>query len=387
MEWTEDSIIESLLSSHNATLNSHKQINLTHQTPPLSILKQILITNNDSRIVFLVGCYILKYYTKEMVDSFGFYSIFIRIISWIPGVRAFIMNDNPTSLSTHANQENITFEKKINQNEKESNEKENHVNKTEDSNNNMINESLKALNQLCSFGSTLNSEGLDILQTTFEAALNINQIDFATDALELLKKNPIGDQSSRYKMLLGLYFECIDDFDEAISIYQEILEEKPFYKDALKRYVAISKSLGALDKAIKWLNHYLTLHPMDLDARIELVDLYSSVGQYTSANISAEELILLQPNNWMFHLKYADTLCRCNQYNLARKHYAKSFNIKETLRGALGLLTCLRYDDISKNRESDEKLKKLLDLYIVNLYAEAKSPFIEIIKESLIESD
>lgn len=64
--------------------------------------------------------------------------------------------------------------------------------------------------------------------------------------------------------------------------------------------------MGNIADAIKSLNQYLEIYMADADAYAELADLYLSITDYKKAVFCVEELILHNPYNYLYHLKYAD---------------------------------------------------------------------------------
>jgi tetratricopeptide (TPR) repeat protein len=74
----------------------------------------------------------------------------------------------------------------------------------------------------------------------------------------------------------------------------------------MKRKVAIAKAENNIEEAIKQLNQYLTVYMADVEAYAELADLYLSLQDYKKAAFCVEELILNNPHNYLYHLKYAD---------------------------------------------------------------------------------
>jgi len=221
---------------------------------------------------------------------------------------------------------------------------------------------------------------LNVYQKTLEASLDLNQIHDAQNLLEYIRQyNPHGEKSVRFRLLQGMFYECVGDYDEAIEIYQNILKEKPLHKEALKRNIAIAKALNAPQQAIKWLNRYLTLHATDAEAHAELVDLYLDENEFLKASVACEQLLLLEPENWAYNIKYADVLCRVQRYGIARKYYAKSLNVKEddNLRAALGMLLCFNY----VTEANDSKLRQYLQMYVTQIYAKKRSPLVDSVKE------
>jgi len=97
----------------------------------------------------------------------------------------------------------------------------------------------------------------------------------------------------------------------------------------------------------------------DIDAWGELADLYLYMRDYQNASFCIEELILTEPDNFHFHVKYAEikfTMGGLENLNLAKHHYAHSIelNTNNNFRGFYGL--CLTIFALS--RQKGNKLSK-----------------------------
>jgi len=93
----------------------------------------------------------------------------------------------------------------------------------------------------------------------------------------------------------------------------------------------------------------------ETDAWVELGELYLSIREYQNALFCFEEVILAEPDNFHYHVKYADirfTIGGSENLNLAKQHYAHSIelNNENNLRGLYGL--CLTIFALSKQKGS-----------------------------------
>jgi ER membrane protein complex subunit 2 len=121
------------------------------------------------------------------------------------------------------------------------------------------------------------------------------------DALE--SKFP---KSLKLKKLEALLFERLDNIEDTRVALNSIFDESPADEFVLKRKVAIYRSNGMVPQAIKALNQYLKVYITDMEAFQELLDIYLTQQEYQNAGFCAEELILIEPYNYLYHLQYAE---------------------------------------------------------------------------------
>lgn len=75
---------------------------------------------------------------------------------------------------------------------------------------------------------------------------------------------------------------------------------------ALKRKIAIKVAKGQNTEAIAALVKYLDNFAQDSEGWVELSNLYLKENQFQQAAYCMEEIVLLNPLNHIFHLKYAE---------------------------------------------------------------------------------
>lgn len=92
---------------------------------------------------------------------------------------------------------------------------------------------------------------------------------------------------------------------------------------ASKRQIALLQARGKHQEAIEALTKYLDTYYDDAEGWSELCNLYLAQHLYEQAAFCCEELILLQPANHIWYLKYAEILYTVNNLPLALKHYCK----------------------------------------------------------------
>jgi tetratricopeptide (TPR) repeat protein len=134
--------------------------------------------------------------------------------------------------------------------------------------------------------------------------------------------------SWRADILKGRVFEARGAWAAAMALYSRIVERDAVKgAPAYKRQVAVLKSTRKVDEAIALLNYYLSIFGVDADAWAELCSLCLGRGRFSHALYAANELVVLQPENYAAHIVVANvymTIGGHDNYLAARRHYAAS---------------------------------------------------------------
>jgi len=111
-----------------------------------------------------------------------------------------------------------------------------------------------------------------------------------------------------------------------------------------KRLIALHKARGSPEGALVELVEYLDVWMTDVQAWLELTNLYLAAEQHKHASHCIEECILLEPYNYAHHLMYAEvqyTIGGMDGFELARKHYQLASELNPNCARALyGLCLC-----------------------------------------------
>lgn len=227
----------------------------------------------------------------------------------------------------------------------------------------------------------------DLYEKIFISCCDCGDHENSSRILEILM-NKFGTESSRIKRLKAMKLESLYKYDSALELYNEILQQDPTNIHSLKREICIAKARNQVETAVKLLNKYLKTFNSDESAWIELSELYQQQSAAELAAFCYEELILLVPENYLYHLQLAELYYIIpNKQELARQYYAQSLELKplNNLRALYGLINCLR---IPKGNAGGSKelyswaLEKLFKHY------EAFNPdYLPIVKQSLMESN
>ena len=205
--------------------------------------------------------------------------------------------------------------------------------------------------------STLGDEKWLILEQIFKSALHCSQQALASDCLQQLT-NQFKPTSRRVSILRAMFHEFTEEYDKAQEIYSTLLAENDTDAVVWKRQISLLKGQNRIRDAIRELDNYLKLYQVnrtlskkhslhrfrfplqaDHEGWSELCDLYLSERDYDKAAFCAEELLLANPHNHLYHERYA-SICYTNRdYDKARTYYFSTIQLNPTnMRALFGIL-------------------------------------------------
>ncbi|CAG8448379.1 426_t:CDS:2 [Funneliformis caledonium] len=185
----------------------------------------------------------------------------------------------------------------------------------------------------------LGDEVWSVYEQIFIAALDLENDQLTIKCLENLNKRFPG--SPRVKILEGMKLEADDKLDSALALYEDILKEDEANIAASKRRIAVYKAKGQDGQAIDALTRYLDAVYNDAEAWLELSALYLNYHLYQQAGFCLEELILLQPQNHFYHLKYAEVLYTSDNIPVALKQFCRVLELcEDNIRALCGIKLC-----------------------------------------------
>ncbi|KAJ1569946.1 ER membrane complex subunit 2 [Nowakowskiella sp. JEL0078] len=194
-------------------------------------------------------------------------------------------------------------------------------------------------------------EKFDLTEQLFMASLDTGNLNLAKEFLSTITESFPVKSSARSARLQGLYYEATGDYESALEIYKEADDTIVALK---KRLVPVFILLGRRQEAIEFLVKYLDTFMSDVEAWSELESLYFGENSYQQAAFCVEELMLLRPQNHLYHIRYADIMYTINQFELAVKHYARALELcTDNLRALYGLR--LSIDALPKGDTADPK--------------------------------
>ncbi|KAF9125155.1 ER membrane complex subunit 2 [Mortierella sp. 14UC] len=207
------------------------------------------------------------------------------------------------------------------------------------------------------------------------AALDVGDDALAQKCIQALETKFPG--SARVRRLYGMQMEAVGKLAEAGLIYKAILEEDETNVLASKRQVMLLRAMGLPSEAIAALVKYLDINYTDFEGWLQLADLYLEELLYGQAAYCMEEVLMLQPQNHIFHLKYAEILYTQDSIQLALKQYCRVVELcKDHVRGLYGIKLCASRllkavpskDEAATSQEDLEAMDLLATERLIALY-------------------
>lgn len=187
----------------------------------------------------------------------------------------------------------------------------------------------------------LGDERWNFYEQAFIAALEVDNRGLAETCYQRLKTR--FPDSLRVRRLQGMQLEADGKLDDAHKVYRDILEEDETNIMAAKRIITLHKVRGKTSDAIASLVKFLDIVYNDTEAWLELSDLYLKENLHQQAAFCMEELVLLEPNNHLYHLKLAEISQTMGSYSVALKTFCRVVELRaDHLRGLYGIKQCTR---------------------------------------------
>lgn len=166
--------------------------------------------------------------------------------------------------------------------------------------------------------------------------------------------------------------ERLAQYEEAIKLYDELIDEDETNTGARKRKIAILISQGKNVDAIKELCDYLKRFMNDQEAWKELCDLYMAEQDYSRAIFCMEELLLSHPLSHIYHTRLAEmhyTLGNHEALELARAYYSQAIKLNDSNVRALHGLHLTLKGLLSGNKLTPQQRKEYenLDTWTKNM--------------------
>ncbi|XP_077666002.1 ER membrane protein complex subunit 2 isoform X1 [Eretmochelys imbricata] len=225
------------------------------------------------------------------------------------------------------------------------------------------------------YASKLGDDIWIIYEQVMIAALDCSRDDLALFCLQELRRQFPG--SHRVKRLTGMRFEYMERYDDALQLYDRILQEDSTNTATRKRKIAIRKAQGKNVEAIRELNEYLeqistqaffffflNFSPSrfvgDQEAWHELAELYINEHDYAKAAFCLEELMMTNPHNHLYCQQFAEvkyTQGGLENLELSRKYFAQALKLNNrNMRALFGLYMSASH--IASNPKASAKMKK-----------------------------
>ncbi|ORZ40277.1 hypothetical protein BCR44DRAFT_61488 [Catenaria anguillulae PL171] len=174
--------------------------------------------------------------------------------------------------------------------------------------------------------SRLGDEIWTIYEQLSIALLDIGDISHAKMCVGKLEKE-FSSSSIRVRKLHAMIAEASGDYDRAMALYNQIIEERESDMSVYKRKIGVLKTQGRIKEAIAALNSLLDTIPSDPEGWLELANLYLSQNMLQQAAFAVEEAILLLPTSHFVHLTYAQVQYALGAYELSLKSFCRSVEL------------------------------------------------------------
>jgi len=161
--------------------------------------------------------------------------------------------------------------------------------------------------------------GWQFLESLALASIDVGRIDVAEGCLTRLSAGFPG--SPRVQCLEGILKETTDGSDGALRFYGELLKADPSNSAVWKRQISVLRKLGKINDAVAELSKFADTFYTDVEAWLELADIYASNHQYASALQSLSHVLLLTPQNPFYVLQAAETAYTAQDIPLAMKFF------------------------------------------------------------------
>lgn len=188
--------------------------------------------------------------------------------------------------------------------------------------------------------SPTNDEFWLICEQVYISSLDIGRYDLADYCINKLQNN--FPDSVRVLRLDAMKLEACGGYDDAMEVYEKLIERDPTNAGVRKRKVAVLKSQGKTSAAIRELCKYLNIFMADHEAWYELADLYVAEMDYEKAAFCYEELILINTFNHLYHQRFAEICYTMGDIEIAQKHFAQAVKLSSNtnMRALNGVLLC-----------------------------------------------
>jgi len=189
--------------------------------------------------------------------------------------------------------------------------------------------------------SSLKDELWVVLEQVTLAALDCARQDLAIDCIQCL--NNQFPRSSRVTKLQAMRLESLGRYDDAVYLYDKLLQGDEANSLYRKRKIAILLAKGERVEAIKALNEYLVTFINDTEAWLQLGELFAQDGDYSRAIFCFEELLLANPQNAAYLCRVAElryTLGGLENVEIAKAYYERAAKLSSSASALYGIVLC-----------------------------------------------
>ncbi|KAM3718806.1 ER membrane protein complex subunit [Dirofilaria immitis] len=181
-----------------------------------------------------------------------------------------------------------------------------------------------------------------IYEQVYIAALDSARTDIVMECIQALQEK--FPRSNRVLKLQAMRLEALKRYDSATHLYEQLIESDPTNMSYRKRKIAILKAQGNRQEAIRELNEYLKTFISDMEAWLELSDMYLQEGDHSHAAHCMEELVLSSPHNSLYLRRLAEiryTQGGSENIELAKSYFEQAIRTNPSCsRSLYGIILC-----------------------------------------------
>ncbi|KAF8578835.1 TPR-like protein [Ramaria rubella] len=175
----------------------------------------------------------------------------------------------------------------------------------------------------------MGDEAWSFLEQLTLASLDTGRLDIADDCLEQLTEEFAG--SPRVECLKGMRIEADGNPVEALEFYEAALRDDDTNAALWKRQIAVLRGRGpqTIHRAVEELTKYLDTFYTDVEAWLELADIYDGLNLYTLSLQALTHVLLLASQNPFYVLRFAETAYTAADVPLALKTFLRIIDMDE----------------------------------------------------------
>lgn len=165
-----------------------------------------------------------------------------------------------------------------------------------------------------------------IIEQVLMAAIDLRDEKLIKESLLMLEAQfPGSSRVRRLKYMAKL--EMRERYEDAITAYDEMIRSDDSNPFPYKRRIAVLIAQKRIPEAIESFTHFLSRFMNDQEAWLELCDLYIREQEYSKAAFCMEELILINPHNYLYHTKLAEIYYTSGLIEMARSYFAQALKL------------------------------------------------------------
>eukprot|EP00922_Rhytidocystis_sp_ex-Travisia-forbesii_P028407 GHVS01041680.1.p1 GENE.GHVS01041680.1~~GHVS01041680.1.p1 ORF type:complete len:285 (-),score=25.61 GHVS01041680.1:219-1073(-) len=223
----------------------------------------------------------------------------------------------------------------------------------------------------------LQDEQWTVMEEVYLASLEHRQDGWAQWCYRCLH-NKFGE-SIRIRRLRGMGSEVLLDWEEAMTVYRNILQDKPDDVLTRKRMIALLKSQRRTSECIEHLNRHLEEFISDTEAWRELFEIYLTSCSLGRGIFCFEEVLSKDPRNLFNCITYAELNYSTGNIELSRKYFCLACSLEPLNPRALWGLLLVTEDPLTSERSkkpTSTEIKQLTEMAasrLIDIYSKSNT--------------